>query len=296
MQPFEYREPATVDEALDLLSQRGEDAKVIAGGTALVIMLKQRLLAPPCLVSLRRIGALRGARVSGESLHLGALETHRAIETSPLVNAIHATMAQTYGHVATIRVRNMATVGGSLAHADPSQDPPVTLMALNGRVRLLARSGSREVPLEEFFKDYYETVTRPDELLTEVLVPLMPADSGASYIKFLPRTMDDYATVGVAAWVSVDPQTGKCRECRVAMGCVASTPVRARSAEALLRGQLLTAELLREAGRAAEDATDPISDARGSAEYKRAMAGVFTRRALQQAWQQCSGYQLSAIS
>ena len=159
------------------------------------------------------------------------------------------------------------------------------LLALGAKVKLLSVGGSREVPLEQFFKDYYETVAQPDELISEVTIPIPRSGTGASYLKFLPRTADDYATVGVAASVTVDAGSGICRECRIAMGCVGPTPMRVPDAEALLLGQTLTPELLREAGAAAEKSTDPISDARGEAGYKRAMAGVFVRRALQQAWQ-----------
>ena len=285
MQAFEYREPGSLDEALELLAERGDEAKVVAGGTALVILLKQRLLAPSCLVSVRRVGALKGMKVTDAALELGATETHRSMETSALVKGAHPVLSETYAHVATLRVRNMATVGGSLAHADPNQDPPVTLLALGASVHLASKQGSRVVPLEEFFKDYYETVARPDELVTGLTVPRMPAHSGAAYLKYLPRTVDDYATVGAAACVTLDAQKRTCVEARVALGCVAATPIRARASEELLRGQTLTDDLLREAGRAAEEATDPIGDARGSSSYKRAMAGVFARRALKQAWE-----------
>jgi carbon-monoxide dehydrogenase medium subunit len=184
-----------------------------------------------------------------------------------------------------VRIRNVATVGGALAHADPNQDPPVMLMALDARVQLASVSGRREVAVDDFFTDYYETVRQPDELVVGVVVPRPQPHTGSIYLKFLPRTADDYATVGVAAAVRLNPSTGLCEECRLAMGCVASTPVRATEAEALVRGQQLTPELARAAGAAAQQVTDPISDTRGSAEYKRAMAGVFVRRALEQAWQ-----------
>ena len=162
------------------------------------------------------------------------------------------------------------------------------LMALGARVQLTSTAGAREVALEEFFTDYYETVRQPDELVSGVIVPVPHPHSGSVYLKFLPRTADDYATVGVAAMVTIDPATETCRDCRIAMGCVASTPVRAQEAEALVRGQRLTQAVAQEAGALAQRVTDPISDARGSAEYKRAMAGVFVRRALEQAWQRAA--------
>jgi aerobic carbon-monoxide dehydrogenase medium subunit len=285
MNAFDYRQPDTPEEALALLHELGEDAKVIAGGTALVIMLKQRLVVPDCLISLQKLRGLDHVGASNGEIHLGALTTHRSVEQSPLVRARVPALAETYHQVATIRIRNVATVGGALAHADPNQDSPVMLMALGARVQLTSTAGAREVPLDEFFTDYYETVRQPDELVSEVIVPAPKPHSGSVYLKFLPRTADDYATVGVAASVTVDPATQSCEDCRIAMGCVASTPVRAQAAEALVRGQRLTQSLAQEAGALAQGVTDPLSDARGSADYKRAMAGVFVRRALEQAWQ-----------
>jgi aerobic carbon-monoxide dehydrogenase medium subunit len=285
MNPFDFRQPDTVEEALTLLHDRGEDARAMAGGTALIIMLKQRLVMPDCLISLQKLRSLEQINVTNGAIQLGALTTHRAVESSPAVRTRIPALAETYAHVATIRIRNVATVGGALAHADPNQDPPVMLMALDAQVRLTSTAGSRQVAIGEFFTDYYETVRQPDELVTEVVVPLLKPHSGSVYLKFLPRTADDYATVGVAATVTIDPATGACQECRIAMGCVASTPVRAPEAEAVVRGQRLTPELAREAGSLAQQVTDPVSDGRGSSEYKRAMAGVFVRRALEQAWQ-----------
>ncbi len=285
MNPFDYREPETLDETLALLRDHGEEAKVIAGGTALIIMMKQRLVMPASLVSLRRLRGLDQLEATNGELRLGALATHRAVEVAPLVQTRAPVLAETYRRVATIRIRNMATVGGALAHADPNQDPPVALLALDARVQLASAGARREVPLDAFFTDYYETTLRPDELLTAVLIPVPAPHTGSVYLKFLPRTADDYATVGIAATVRIDPATRACQDCRIAMGCVGPTPLRAREAEALARGAQLTPELLREVGAAAQRITDPISDARGSADYKRAMAGVFVRRAMEQAWQ-----------
>jgi len=284
MNPFAYHTPETQQEVLTLLHEHGDEAKLMAGGTALVIMMKQRLVMPETLISLHRLRGLEAVRQVNGELHLDALLTHRAAETSSLVRARLPVLAETYRHVATVRIRNVATVGGALAHADPNQDPPVTLLALDARVQLTSVDGRREVPLTDFFTDYYETVLRPDELLTAIRVPIPPPHTGSAYVKFLPRTADDYATVGVAATVRLDPATGTCQDCRIALGSVGSTPLRALQAEGVVRGQRLTPALLREAGAVAQQQTDPISDTRGSAEYKRAMAGVFVRRALEQAW------------
>lgn len=286
MNPFTYHTPETQDEVCALLQQYGEDAKLMAGGTALTIMMKQRLVMPETLISLQRLRGLSSITENAGVVQLGALVTHRSAETSPIIRSRLPVLASTYHHVATIRIRNVATVGGSLAHADPNQDPPVTLLALDAQVELTSASGQREVPLSSFFTDYYETVLRPDELLTALRVPLLGAHTGSAHVKFLPRSADDYATVGIAAALRLDPATGTCQECRIAMGSVGATPLRAPQAEALLRGQQLSPDLLREAGAVAQQETDPISDTRGSADYKRAMTGVFIRRVLEQAWQQ----------
>jgi aerobic carbon-monoxide dehydrogenase medium subunit len=286
MNAFSYLAPETLEEALTLLHEHGEDAKILAGGTALIIMMKQRLVLPDVLISLDRVRGLDFVAQEDGVLRLGGLLTHRAAELASPVRARVPVLADTYHHVATIRIRNMATVAGSLAHADPNQDPPVTLLALDAQVRLASTQGQRDVALADFFTDYYETVMQPDELLTEVRVPLPQPHTGSAYCKFLPRSADDYATVGVAATVRVNPATGACEDCRIAMGSVGVTPLRAPAAEDLLRGQQRTDALLQEAAAAAQQVTDPISDTRGSADYKRAMAGVFVRRALAQAWQQ----------
>jgi carbon-monoxide dehydrogenase medium subunit len=192
-------------------------------------------------------------------------------------------LAETYHHVATLRVRNMATVGGGLAHADPNQDPPPSLIALGATLKATSANGSRVIPMDEFFKDYYETVLNPDELITEVMVPKLPSNSGAAYIKFLPRTADDYATVSAAAVLTLDKSNKTVADVRIALGSVGVTPIRATAAEAVLRGQPLKTEAFAEAGEKAKEAVDPISDFRGSAGYKKDMAAVFVRRALERA-------------
>ena len=285
MSAFDYRAPETLAEALALLGEYGEQARVIAGGTALVTMMRQRLVRPACVVSLRDVPGLDRIEATNGALHLGALVTHREVELSPLVRERLPVLAETFRHVATVRIRNMATVGGALAHADPNQDPPVTLLALGAEVEIRGAGGRRTVPIGEFFRNYYETVLEPGELVTGVTAPLLPSGSGAVYVKFLPRTADDYATVSVAATLTLEPDGERCREARIALGSVGVTPVRGQAAEALLHGQRLSAELLSAAGEAAKGEVDPLSDHRGSAAYKRDMAGVMVRRALRQAWE-----------
>ncbi|MGH7829393.1 MAG: FAD binding domain-containing protein [Candidatus Binatia bacterium] len=283
MIPFEYRTPRTLQEIHKELQEFGSDAKLIAGGTALVIMMKQRLVRPSCLVSLRSVRGLDRIALKNGGVSIGSLATHREVETSPLLRRRWPVVAATYRHVATIRVRNMATVGGGLAHADPNQDPPPTLIALGATVKVSSAAGSRVVPLEEFFTDYYETVLKPDEVVSELFVPGLPPNSGAAFLKFLPRTADDYATVSAAAVVTLDRAKKVFQDVRLALGSVGVTPIRAREAEAVLRGQPVKGDALREAAEKAKRAVDPIGDFRGSAAYKKEMAGVFARRALEQA-------------
>ena len=284
MNAFEYAAPRTLDEALALLRERGDEARVIAGGTALVTMMRQRLVSPGYLVSLREIPGLDRIEAQNGGLRIGALVTHRAVETSLLVRERVPVLAETFRRVASVRIRHMATVGGALAHADPNQDPPVTLIALGARVEIRGAGGRRELPVEEFFRDYYESALEPGEVVTGVVVPAAPAASGAAYVKFLPRTADDYATVAVAATVSLQPDGARCREARIALGSVGVTPLRARAAEALLAGQGFGVDLLKAAGESVKSAVDPLSDHRGSAAYKREMAAVMAGRALTQAW------------
>ena len=284
MIPFAYRTPATLEEALAHLREFGEEARPLAGGTALVLMMRQRLVRPACLVNLGGIAALRRLEATDGHLELGACVTHREAETNPIVRRRLPVLAETYRHVATIRIRNVATVGGGLAHADPNQDPPPTLLALGAQVRARGPRGERRIPIEQFFLDYYQTALGPGELVTGVSVPLPGPRTGCAFLKFLPRTADDYATVAAAAAVTLDASGRRCADVRIGLGSVGSTPVRATAAEDLIRGQALTDDLLRAAGDAAKRGLDPVGDHRGGADYKREMAAVFLGRAVKEAW------------
>ncbi len=279
MRTFEYRETTTLDEALALLRAHGADATPIAGGTSLVLMMKQGLVQPELVVDLRRIDALRGIRSGSDGLEIGALETHRAIETSPVVRTFSPALAQTFSRIATVRIRNQATVGGNLVHADPAQDPPPMLLALDARAVIASPNGERVVPLAEFFVDYFESAVQEGELLRFVRIPPLPAGARVAYTKFLPRTEDDYATVAIAALLALD-EDGRCREVRIGLGALGTTPLRARAVEDALRGQILTPALIDDAATLVRDEVDPLDDVRGSAAYKREMARVWTGRTL----------------
>ncbi|MBV9583218.1 MAG: xanthine dehydrogenase family protein subunit M [Chloroflexi bacterium] len=279
MRDFVFHTPSTLPEAFKLLDSYGEAARPMAGGTALVNFLKQGLLTTEHFVSLEHLPGFSEIRLEGDGIHIGALARHRDVETSSTVRQYAPLLADVYGRVATVRIRNMATVGGGLAHADPAQDPPLGLIVLNARVRLVSSRGDRTLPVAELFTDYYETVIQPGELLTEVIVPVQPPSARGVYLKFLPRTEDDYATVAVAALAEMDD--GTCRRVRVALGAAGPTPIPATTAEEMLAGQAPRAELIRRAAESVAEQVDPLSDFRGPADYKRDMAVVFTRRALE---------------
>ena len=280
---FEYIEPESLGEALALLEQHGQDAKVLAGGTGLVNLMKQRLVQPAYLIGLRRLARrpeLAEIQPNG-GLTIGALCSHRSIETSALIQRRLPLLATTFQHVASVRIRTAATIGGSLAHADPNQDPPPALLVLDARIRVRSSHGERDIELSDFFVDYYETVLEPEELITSVVIPPQPAGAGTAFLKFLPQTHDDYATVAVAARVCLDGDA--IADARIALGAAAATPLRARAVETALQGQTPTPKLIRDAAALVAEEVDPLADFRGSAEYKRDMAVVFTQRAIEQA-------------
>ena len=281
MRPFEYVEPETLEEALEILAGDPDDTLAMAGGTSLVILMKQDLVRPARVVGLRRIAQLREIGASGGTLALGALATHGALARAEAVRRHAPALASTFAAVATVRIREQATLGGNLAHADPAQDPPVTLLALDGVAVARSRFGERRVPLDALFADIFETSLEPGELLLRVELPALPAGARTTYKKFLPATFDDYATVSVAAVIATDG-VGACTHARIALGGAGPVPLRAREAERSLTGRPLDDAAIREAAALAAAATDPIDDLRGSAEYKRAMAGVWTERALRE--------------
>ncbi len=280
MRDFFFHAPTSLDEALQLLADHEDDGRPIAGGTAAVVLMKQNLLAADHLISLHKVPGLEGIRSEADGLHIGAVTHHSAIVNSGLVKEVAPLLADVYSRVATVRIRNQATVGGGLAHADPAQDPPAAYIVLGAKVRLVSKNGERTVPIEDFFTDYYETVIEPGELLTEIIVPPQPKDAKAVYIKYLPRTEDDYATVAVCAMAQTSG--GNVSSVKVALIAAASTPVHATAVESALSGQPATAENIRAAAAQVADQVDPMDDFRGSADYKRDMAVVFTRRALEQ--------------
>ena len=280
MHDFTFHAPDSLAGALELLAEHNGDAKLLAGGTSLTTLLKQSLIAPDHIVSLHRVPGLDSIEASDGVLRIGGLVTQRDAETSPVVKEHAPLLAEAYRRVATVRIRNVATVGDGIAQADPAMDPPPSLLILGASVVVTSTRGERVIPIGEVYADYYETTLEPDEIVTEVRVPAQPSGAGWTYIKYLPRTEDDYATVSVAAIGSVEG--GSIAEVRVALGAVAPTAMRASVVEEALTGQAPTLDALRDASQAVADIVDPTDDPRGSAWYKRDMSVVFTRRALEQ--------------
>jgi carbon-monoxide dehydrogenase medium subunit len=282
MVKFDYIEPESVQDACALLERHGEEAKLIAGGTALLIWMRMKLLNPRVVISLAKLPDFDSIRFDPKNgLAIGAGARHRDIELHPAVREHYPLLHETFRKVAQPRIRNMATIGGNLAQGDPLTDPGASLLALDAEVVLLTSKGKRTVPLSEFFVDYYQTAIEGGEILTEIRVP--PPVSGLrwSHIKFLPRSQEDFATVGVA--LTLQLQDGRCDEIRVAMNSVAPTILRAKNAEQILRKQKITDKLISEMAEVAASETDPIDDNRGSSEYKREMVKVLVRRAAQEA-------------
>ena len=276
----EYHEPDSIEEAVGILREHGDEAMAMAGGSAVALFLKLGLIRPGHVVGLRRLSGMRGIRLEPGGLWIGALCPHREIEASPLVRSQHPVISETSARVGTIRIRNQATIGGSIVHADPAQDPPPTLIALDATTVIAGPNDSRrEARLEGFFTDYFSVALEPGELVVGVRVPTAADGSRAIYVKFLPRTADDYATVGVAAVARLD-DGGRIASARIVLGAVGATPIRAGGAERALLGQLPTPRALADAAALVRDEIHPIEDARGKPSYKREMARVWTERAL----------------
>jgi carbon-monoxide dehydrogenase medium subunit len=279
---FDYHAPSSLQETFELLATYGEDAHLMAGGTALVLLLQQGLVQPGHVVGLRSVSELQGIRrLDDGGLQIRAMATHRQAEVSPDVQAYCGALASNFSRVATIRIRNQGTVGGNLAHADPAQDPPPMLIALGAEAVVSSRQGQRRIPLDEFFVDYFETAMQAGEVLESIDLPPLAAGTRVTYKKFLPRTQDDYATVSVAAALRLG-RDSTCEDLRVALGAAGTTPIHARSVENALRGQRLDAQKIKDAAALVRDEVDPLDDLRGSAGYKREMARVWTQRAIQE--------------
>jgi carbon-monoxide dehydrogenase medium subunit len=283
IEDLEYLQPSSIQEAIALLAQYGDEAKAMAGGQTLIPMLWQRLLTPQYLVSLRGIKGLETIERDGQgNLLIGACATHRQVEASPLVQEGWPVLAETIRNVAAPQIRNLGTLAGDLCHSDYGADPPATLLALDARVRIVGPGQDRWVPMDEFFVDLYTTALGADDLLAQIQVPPMPPGARAAYVKYCLRAMDP-AIVGVAAVLVVED--GLCQETSIGINGAATVPIRASAAEEALKGRPLDQASLNEAAALAQEQARPMSDSHASAEYRKKMVGVFVKRALRAAFE-----------
>ena len=277
---FDYHTPGTVKEALDLLGKYKDDAKLLAGGHSLLPAMKFRLARPAHLVDLRKVPGLSGIKEEGGSLVIGAMTTHWAVESSPLVKAKCPVLAQTAAQIGDPMVRNMGTIGGSLSHADPAADYPATIIALNAEMVVEGPKGKRTIKVDDFFKSLMTTAVGPDEILTEVRVPVCGANVGCAYMKF-PHPASRFAVVGVAAALTVEG--GKVSKASIGITGAGTKAVRAKGVEAALLGKALDAATIQAAAEKAPDGVDVQADLQGSVEYKTHLLKVFAKRAIEAA-------------
>jgi len=277
---FDYHRPDTVEEAVALLDQYGEDGKVLSGGMSLIPLMKLRFAAPAHLIDINRIAELGGIAESDGWLHVKAVTRHNQLGASGTVMARYPAMAAAAPQIADPIVRNLGTIGGSLAHADPAGDWGSVMLALGGRVVARSAAGERTIPVDELLESTFTTSLQPNELITEVQVPAPGPRSGGTYLK-LERKVGDFATVGVAVQLALDD--GRIASAGIGLTSVGPRNVKATDAEASLQGPEPTDAAFAEAGRLAARAADPASDLRGSADYKRHVVQVFVQRGLARA-------------
>ena len=279
LHPFRLLEPESLKDAIDALGRLDGEARLVAGGTALVAMIRLGLVKPDRLVSLHRVPALSRIAVEDGSLVLGAMATHADIERARVVRDGWPLLADAVRRVATPAIRTSGTIGGNLAYAEAASDPAPALLCLDAEVRVAGPGGQRAVPIARFFRGFYEAALEPGEIVTAVRVPPAPAGARGGYVKYTSRSAEDKPLVGVAALVALDA-SGRCVEARIGLGGAAPTPMRAAQAERALRGEALTDAAVRAAAEAAAREADPLSDLMGSADYRREMVRVWVRRLL----------------
>jgi carbon-monoxide dehydrogenase medium subunit len=274
--------PTSLDEAVDVLDAYDGTAKLVAGGTALTLMIQQRLVAPQALVSLRDVPGLRSVEADENVVRIGALVTHAEAARHPVLRRRVPLVADAFAVVGNAQVRAAATVGGVLAEADYASDPPAAMLALNAQVTARGPGGDRVIGVEELLLGFYQTALTEAEVISEITVPLPPAGSGSAYLKYASRSGEDRPCVGVAALVQL-AEDGVCRDLRIAVGAACPVPVRLHEVERSAIGRRLDATALTELSDAYADEVDPVADVRGSAWYRKEMVRVWVRRAVEAA-------------
>jgi carbon-monoxide dehydrogenase medium subunit len=286
--PFDYYDPRSVEEAVSLLREHGEDAKILAGGQSLMPLLSVRMARPEALIDLSKVAGLDYVRETEDVLAIGAMTSKRAVERSGLVERRQPLLHAATLWIAHPQIRNRGTVGGSMAHADPAAEYPAVALVLDAELRALGPDGERTIKAGDFFVSYLTTALEPAEVLTEVRFPVLADGTGWAFQE-VSRRHGDFAMAGVAVTLSAE-SAGRCREARIVLFGVGPTPIRAHGAEQMLVGEALGHALLEPAGRkASEDLDEPLSDVHASAEFRRHLAEVLTRRALAEAMARAGG-------
>ena len=278
-----FVEPTSIEEAIGSLTAYGGDARVLAGGTALTILLRERLIHPAALISLNAVPGLQEIDVLDGHIRMGALVTHREVERSPLIQRLAPVLARAFGVVGNVRIRNAATVGGVLAEADYASDPPAVFLALDAAVEATGPGGVRHIPIRDFFVGFYETALSSDEILTGIRVPIPANGMRAVYEKYVTRSSEDRPCIGAVATVRLSVGGNVCEELRVAIGAAAETPQRFPEVEATAQGTALEDDVVAAIADAYANRIDTLDDMRGSAWYRTEMIRVWVRRAIQHA-------------
>jgi carbon-monoxide dehydrogenase medium subunit len=283
MLDIDWLRPKSITEAAQMLVECGEEGKLVAGGTWVTLVLKQKLLSPAALISLADVPGLREIEfVPGEGLYIGALATHRQVETSPIVLRYFPVLAETFAMVANVRIRNQATVGGVLCDADYASDPPATLAALNASIAVYSQRGERTIPVRDFIVGHYTTVLAADEIVRGVFIPEPRGPAYGAYLKYRTRSHEDRPCIGVATVLMMEPG-GRCLDLQVVVGAVTGRPRWVDTALNGACGQTLTPELIANIANQYKKEIDPLSDLRASSEYRRRMIGVFVQRGIEAA-------------
>jgi carbon-monoxide dehydrogenase medium subunit len=285
--PFEYFAPETVEEVVSLLSQHGDEAKILAGGQSLIPLLALRLASPTVVVDINRVNSLEYLQDGDGVLHVGALARHRAVERLEGLAERCPMLADAVGVVGHVAIRNRGTVVGSIAHADPAAEWPALALALDAEVDVVGSGGNRTIPADSLFTTYFTTTLEPEELVTEVRFSIPPGAVGSSFVE-LARRHGDFAVAGVGALIDLS-ETGTIQDARVVLIGVADTPLRIREAEQVLGDHEPVGASFQEAAEAVQRLIEPAGDIHGSADYRRAIAGVLTRRALAKATARAKG-------
>jgi len=281
---FDYLEPETIEETLVMLSKYDKRSKIVAGGTDLILQIRQKAVKPEYVIDITRIPGLDYITFDDQQgLRLGALTTIRALETSVELQKRCPIISQAASQLGSVAIRNVATLGGNLCNALPSAETAQVLVALSAQVRIIGPNGERRLPLEDFFTGVGETVLKPNELLLEILVPKVTPHTSGMYIKHSARGAIDLAIVNIAVVMTMEPDKRVCKDARIVLGAVAPTPLRAKKAEDMLKGKKIDGSLIDHAAQVASDEARPrMGSIRGSFEYKKEMVRVLTGRAIRE--------------